>query len=167
MEESVINILRRSGSWKKYSFSERGSESLRDDAKKSENFSPLKSEEDGYAALGRAFKKEMVEDSLNNEKLYPKVAKKNIADLDEILAIKTKNELLPLLKQLDLLAQERSLYSEKIKDIDSSLNSLVNRIENIKSSFQNKIKKISNHMKLFDNSLSIIDRLKKGDKNDY
>ncbi len=157
MDDNTINVLRRSGSWKKVSLDKVLLNKEEGTYIKSDNLS-TKEDIEGLSILASTIKDSFKNKNPNTSIKY-NTASKRIEPASQIISNKSKN-LLPLLRKLDSLAEHRTSLGKNITAIDKELSSITKEIENIKISFQEDIDKINCHIKLYDNSLSIINKLK-------
>ena len=173
MDDGTINVLRRSGSWKKVSLRQDNLDhntSLSNNDVISNNIEKINNKADIENiniianSIKRNIKNELLEKktSHNSQSKYT-TTNPSIEPVNKTISKKSK-QLLPLLRKLDLLAEQRTSLGQNITAIDIELSKIIKDIENIKISCQNDIDKIKSHMKLYDNSLSVIYKLK-GDLN--
>ena len=71
-----------------------------------------------------------------------------------------KKELLPLLKNIELLTNHRDNYSKKIEQIDIELEKVKNEIVNIKKSYEKNITDLQNNINFFEQSITLIEKIR-------
>ena len=150
MDDSVIKVLRRNGAWSKNKGKlGKASSEYVEKIKVEEEFSLNKN----FGILAEEIKKRM--------KLKKEI--KNIAikeDSKKDLSISAKKELLPLLKNVEVLTNRRDDYSNKITLIDDALEKVKNDIINIKESYERNINELQNNINFFDQSINLINKIK-------
>ena len=162
MDDSVIKVLRRNGSWEK---SNKRSSSKKSSEKK---LSKVKSYEDDFKLdekfeiLAREIKKRMNNRDVDtnkssesrtdlpivNNNISPKASYHDIGRL--------KSKILPYLKNIEQLIIKRQGYQKNISEVDKELDSIYEDISKIKDSYLNTINNLKNNMNFFDESLNII-----------
>ena len=130
MDDSVIKVLRRNGSWKNTKSVLENEQSKKEESNNSdENFSLDKN----FGILAEEIKKRMkLKKKIKDTKSY-QFDKKNKVTID------AKKELLPLLKNIELLTTQRDSYFKKINLIDEELEKVKNNIISIKVSYEKDI----------------------------
>ena len=151
MDDSVIKVLRRNGSWTK------GSSTIT--KKKSEAASSNNIDEDfsldkNFGILAEEIKKRMMLKKKNQGTKDIQTDKKDDITMD------AKKELLPLLKNIEALTIQRDNYSEKIDLLDAELEKVKNNIISIKESYEKNISKLRNNINFFEQSISLINNIK-------
>ena len=160
MDDSVIKVLRRNGSWKKSKVSGHDISSLKskavnnkieeDDFKLDEKFKILASE-----IKKRMNTKENFKNDVPNVKKVSKVEKpinnSRLRDTDEL-----KAKILPYLRSLEELIAKRQNYLNNISDIDKELDQIYKDISDIKEDYLSTIKQLKKNINFFDDSLDII-----------
>ena len=76
------------------------------------------------------------------------------------VTMNAKKELLPLLKNIEALTNERDNYSNKIKLIDKELEKVKNNIIAIKVSYEKNISDLKNNINFFEQSIALINNIK-------
>ena len=148
MDDSVIKVLRRNGSWTNSKSSLTNSQSKKEASNKSdEDFSLDKN----FGILAEEIKKRM---KLKKEIKDTKDYKKNDVTMD------AKKELLPLLKNIEALTNQRDNYSKKINLIDEELEKVKNNIISIKASYEKNISDLKNNINFFEQSIALINNIK-------
>ena len=151
MDDSVIKVLRRNGSWtnsKGVSTNEKSKKEI------SNNFDEDFSLDKNFGILAEEIKKRM---KLKNETRDTKgnqISKKNNITMD------AKKELLPLLKNIEALTSKRDNYSKQINLIDEELEKVKNDIISIKVSYQKDISDLKNNINFFEQSIDLINNIK-------
>ena len=151
MDDSVIKVLRRNGSWTK-------SKSVLTNNKSEEDTS-IKSDEDfsldkNFGILAEEIKKRMKLKENNKEtKSVPIIKKSDIT-------MEAKKELLPLLRNIETLTNQRDNYSKKINLIDEELEKVKSNIIAIKDSYEKNISELKNNINFFEQSISLINNIK-------
>ena len=130
MDDSVIKVLRRNGSWAK-------SKSVLSDKQSKVEASNYADEEfsldKNFGILAEEIKKRMKLKNKSNNTKGDQVSNKNDITKD------AKKELLPLLKNIEALTSQRDNYSKKISLIDEELEKVKNNITAIKDSYEKDI----------------------------
>ena len=151
MDDSVIKVLRRNGSWTKANNFGNQEKSKTERLKKTdENFSLDKN----FGILAEEIKKRMMVKKKNKVTNDTKISKKNDITID------AKKELLPLLKNIEVLTEQREKYSKQIMLIDEELEKVKNNIINIKQTYENNIEQLKNNINFFEQSISLINNIK-------
>ena len=148
MDDSVIKVLRRNGSWTS------SKNALTNEQSKKEisnNFDEDFSLDKNFGILAEEIKKRM---KLKKEIKDTKDYKKNDVTLD------AKKELLPLLKNIEALTNQRDNYSKKINLIDEELEKVKNNIISIKASYEKNISDLKNNINFFEQSIALINNIK-------
>ena len=151
MDDSVIKVLRRNGSWTNSKSVLIDEQSKKETANSSdEDFSLDKN----FGILAEEIKKRMrLKKEIKDTKSY-QVSKKNDVTMN------AKKELLPLLKNIEALTSKRDNYSEKIKQVDEELEKVKNNILSIKVSYEKDISDLKNNIDFFDQSIALINNIK-------
>ena len=148
MDDSVIKVLRRNGSWTS------SKNALTNEQSKKEisnNFDEDFSLDKNFGILAEEIKKRM---KLKKEIKDTKDYKKNDVTID------AKKELLPLLKNIEALTSQRDNYSKKINLIDEELEKVKNNIISIKASYEKDISDLKNNINFFEQSIALINNIK-------
>ena len=115
-----------------------------------ENFSLDKN----FGILAEEIKKRMkLKKKIKDTKSY-QFDKKNKVTID------AKKELLPLLKNIELLTTQRDSYFKKINLIDEELEKVKNKIITIKVSYEKDISDLKNNINFFEQSIALINNIK-------
>ena len=151
MDDSVIKVLRRNGSWKNTKSVLENEQSKKEESNNSdENFSLDKN----FGILAEEIKKRMkLKKKIKDTKSY-QFDKKNKVTID------AKKELLPLLKNIELLTTQRDSYFKKINLIDEELEKVKNNIISIKVSYEKDISDLKNNINFFEQSIALINHIK-------
>ena len=153
MDDSVIKVLRRNGSWSKNKSNlDQDNLVYSKKRKEEEEFSLDKN----FGILAEEIKKRMKLKKENNNINIKEDSKKN-------LNANATKELLPLLKNVEVLTIQRDSYSKKMTLIDDALEKIKNDIINIKETYERNIDKLQNNINFFDQSITLINKIK-GDK---
>ena len=150
MDDSVIKVLRRNGSWTS------SKNVLTNELSKKEvsNIDEDLSLDKNFGILAEEIKKRMkLKKEIKDTKDYKK-NKKNDVTLD------AKKELLPLLKNIEALTNQRDNYSKKIHLIDEELEKVKNNIISIKASYEKNISDLKNNINFFEQSIALINNIK-------
>ena len=147
MDDSVIKVLRRNGSWTSSKNVLTNELSKKEVSNIDEDFSLDKN----FGILAEEIKKRM---KLKKEIKDTKDYKKNDVTLD------AKKELLPLLKNIEALTNQRDNYSKKINLIDEELEKVKNNIMSIKASYEKDISDLKNNINFFEQSIALINNIK-------
>ena len=151
MDDSVIKVLRRNGSWTDSKAAATN--------KKSKKEVSINSDEDfsldkNFGILAEEIKKRMMFKKKNKVTKDTKISKKNDITMD------AKKELLPLLKNIEVLTEHREKYSKQIMLIDEELEKVKNNIINIKQTYENNIEQLKNNINFFEERISLINNIK-------
>jgi len=149
MDDSVIKVLRRNGSWSKNKSTLGQDNMVYANKKVEEEFSLDKN----FGILAEEIKKRMKLKKENNNINIKK-------DSNKDLSISAKKELLPLLKNVEVLTNQRDDYSKKITLIDESLEKVKNEIINIRETYERNIDKLQSNINFFDQSIALINKIK-------
>ena len=76
------------------------------------------------------------------------------------ITVDAKKELLPLLKNIEALTNQREIYSKKINLIDEELEKVKNNIISIKVSYEKNISDLRNNINFFEQSIALINNIK-------
>ena len=154
MDDSVIKVLRRNGSWK-----DSKSVSANEQSKKiaSHNSDDDFSLDKNFGILAVEIKKRMkLKKKIKDVKGYKKNIKTDFTT-------DAKKELLPLLKNIEALTHQRDNYSKEINLIDEELEKVKNKIISIKVSYEKDISDLKNNINFFEQSIAIINNIKGGE----
>ena len=160
MDDSVIKVLRRNGSWEKSKDSGKDISSL-----KSKSVNNKIEEQDfkldeKFKLLANEIKKRMnTKESFKNDIIKVKTVSKiekpiNTSRLKDTDRLKVK--ILPYLKSLEELIATRQSYLNNISDIDKELDQIYKDISAIKEDYLSTIKQLKKNINFFDESLDII-----------
>tara|TARA_B100000123_G_C25387460_1_gene278593 strand:+ start:18 stop:482 length:465 start_codon:yes stop_codon:yes gene_type:complete len=151
MDDSVIKVLRRNGSWTN---SKNVLSNEQSEKKASNNSNEDFSLDKNFGILAEEIKKRMkLKKEIKDTKDYQK-SKKNEVTMN------AKRELLPLLKNIESLTNQRDSYSKKIKLIDEELQKVKNNIISIKVSYEKDINDLKNNINFFEQSIALINNIK-------
>ena len=151
MDDSVIKVLRRNGSWTN---SKNVLSNEQSEKKASNNSYEDFSLDKNFGILAEEIKKRMkLKKEIKDTKDYQK-SKKNEVTMN------AKRELLPLLKNIESLTNQRDSYSKKIKLIDEELQKVKNNIISIKVSYEKDINDLKNNINFFEQSIALINNIK-------
>ena len=151
MDDSVIKVLRRNGSWAKSKSVLKNDEP---NTKTLDNADEDFSLDKNFGILAEEIKKRMKLKRKNKDTKSLLVSKKNDVTAD------AKKELLPLLKNIETLTNQRDNYSRKINLIDEELEKVKNDIISIKDSYEKNISELKNNINFFEESISLINNIK-------
>ena len=160
MDDSVIKVLRRNGSWEKSKDSGKDISSLKSksaDNKIEEQDFKL---DEKFKLLANEIKKRMnTKESFKNDIIKVKTVSKiekpiNTSRLRDTDRLKVK--ILPYLKSLEELIAKRQSYLNNISDIDKELDQIYKDISSIKEDYLSTIKQLKKNINFFDDSLDII-----------
>ena len=156
MDDSVIKVLRRNGSWNKGKNKAVANEQMKEALKnRNEEFSL----DENFGILAEEIKKRMRKKSASTEITENEKENINITK-DNKINDSVKRNLLPLLKQVEILVTERDSYLSKIKYIDDKLDNVKQEIHNIKKNYQNNLIEIQNNIDFFDETINVIENIK-------
>ena len=151
MDDSVIKVLRRNGSWTNSKSVLTNEQSKKEASNNSdEDFSLDKN----FGILAEEIKKRMkLKKEIKDTKDY-QISKKNDVTMN------AKKELLPFLKNIEVLTNQRDNYSKKINLIDEELEKVKNNIISIKVSYEKDINDLKNNINFFEQSIALINNIK-------
>ncbi len=161
MDDSVIKVLRRNGSWKEAkdkTTSEKGTV----ENKMIENDFIL---DEKFGVLAEEIKKRMEEKtSLKEDKIQNNQNAKNFdfsksSEMEEKFN-KLKKQLLPHLTEVEQLVHEREIYLKKIYSVDNKLDNIKNEILLVKEKYQKDLESMKKNIDFFNDSLKVIDSIK-------
>ena len=156
MDDSVIKVLRRNGSWNKGKNKVVANEQMKEALKnRNEEFSL----DENFGILAEEIKKRMRKKSASTEITENEKENINITKENKIND-SVKRNLLPLLKQVEILVTERDSYLSKIKYIDDKLDNVKREIHDIKKNYQNNLIEIQNNIDFFDETINVIENIK-------
>ena len=151
MDDSVIKVLRRNGAWAKSKSVLTNEQSKKDISNSSdEDFSLDKN----FGILAEEIKKRMKLKKETKDTKGHKISKNKDATMN------AKKELLPLLKNIEALTNQRDNYSEKISLIDEELEKVKDNILSIKVSYEKDISDLKNNISFFEQSIALINNIK-------
>ena len=151
MDDSVIKVLRRNGSWTN---SKSSSTNLQSKKEVSNNSDEDFSLDKNFGILAEEIKKRMkLKKEIKDTKDYQKIKKNEVT-------MNAKKELLPLLKNIEVLTNQRDNYSKKINLIDEELEKVKNSIITIKVSYEKDISDLKNNINFFEQSIALINNIK-------
>ena len=151
MDDSVIKVLRRNGSWTDSKSILTNEKSKKEKSNNSdEDFSLDKN----FGILAEEIKKRMkLKKEIKDTKDYKKSKKNDVT-------MNAKKELLPLLKNIEELTNQRENYYKKINLIDGELEKVKNNIIAIKVSYEKDISDLKNNINFFEQSIALINNIK-------
>ncbi len=160
MDDSVIKVLRRNGSWEKSKDSGKDISSLKSksinnkieeqDFKLDEKFKLLASEIKKRMNTKESFKNDIIKVKTVS-KIEKPINNSRLRDTDRL-----KVKILPYLKSLEELIAKRQSYLNNISDIDKELDQIYKDISAIKEDYLSTIKQLKQNINFFDDSLDII-----------
>ncbi|OUX17078.1 MAG: hypothetical protein CBE11_00375 [Rickettsiales bacterium TMED251] len=161
MDDSVIKVLRRNGSWQKKAKDETTHNS--DMINKKKSF-----EEDDFildqkfGVLAQEIKKRMKIKSGSNTNSFEnrKTNFDSEKDNNNQELHNAKAKLLPYLLDIQELANQRVSLTDKISNIDDQLKKIRNDIEEVKTKYQIELDNMKKNLDFFDNSLDLLDDIK-------
>ena len=161
MDDSVIKVLRRNGSWQKTAKDKKTHNS--DMINKKKSF-----EEDDFildqkfGVLAQEIKKRMKikTESNTNSSENRKTNFESEKDINNHQLNNAKAKLLPYLLDIQKLANKRTNLTAQISNIDNQLKKIRNDIEEVKTEYQIEIDNMKKSLDFFDNSLDLLDDIK-------
>ena len=151
MDDSVIKVLRRNGSW---TDSKNVMTNEQSKKKKLNNSDEDFSLDKNFGILAEEIKKRMkLKKEIKDTKDYQKINKNEVT-------MNAKKELLPLLKNIEVLTNQRDNYYKKINLIDEDLEKVKNKIIAIKDSYEKDISDLKNNINFFEQSIALINNIK-------
>ena len=162
MDDSVIKVLRRNGSWNKANDNKNKKNVNSSDQIEKNEFSL----DDNFGVLAEEIKKRMKQKvQINKPRDDLKGVDNTVIFNEEINRNKNikstvKKQLLPYLKEIEKLASQREIYIEKVKSIDVNLEDVKGSINSIKQSYENNIRELQENINFFDESIEVINNVK-------
>ena len=157
MDDSVIKVLRRNGSWKEGSNKATSNNKIRKALElRDEEFSL----DENFGILAEEIKKRMRNKSLNSKNINNDKME-SYKSVNNKINNSVKKNLLPFLKQVEILVNERDFHATKIKSIDHKLDNVKKEIYDIKKSYENNLIEMQNNIDFFDESIEIIEKIKR------
>ena len=163
MDDSVIKVLRRNGSWENTNKNQDSNNSSEKSLSRSKIYEEDFQLDEKFEILAKEIKKRMNKRGANISN-SPKAAKENTSNenleyttkssLQDIR--KLKSQILPYLKTIEQLIIRKQSYLDCISEVDKELDAIYEDISKIKSSYLDTINQLKNNMNFFDDSLSII-----------
>ena len=156
MDDSVIKVLRRNGSWSNVDKGETTNSIKKDmveDTFLDKNFGVLAEEIKKRMRKRTLGKGQNIEFNINN----------NDQDFNQSENSAVKIKLLPYLRSIEKLTGQRDNFLKKIDLIDSELEMVRNEIINIKNVYERNLNELKSNINFFDQSIDLIDKIK-GDK---
>ena len=146
MDDSVIKVLRRNGSW-----TQTKAKNEQDIIKKNVSNNKVEdfSLDKNFGILAEEIKKRM------NSKYKNYVKVKSKLELQNDIQNNAKKKLLPFLKNIETLTNHRVNYLNKIDHIDQELEIVKNEIIKIKKSYD-----LQDNIDFFDQSIFLIEKIK-------
>ncbi len=162
MDDSVIKVLRRNGSWEKTNKKQDATGHVRKDISKFQAYEDDFQLDEKFEILAKEIKKRMnsrdvsktemqehLKTSQNNKVKH--YAKPNLEDIGKL-----KSQILPYLKTIEKLIIKRQSFLDSISQVDKELDVIYEDISKIKTNYINTINNLKNNMNFFDDSLDII-----------
>ncbi|MBJ57546.1 MAG: hypothetical protein CMP24_04840 [Rickettsiales bacterium] len=167
MDDSVIKVLRRNGSWQKTSQVKKENSKNRFQSREKDTEFLL---DQKFGVLAQEIKKRMKIKSESsdtalktneNDKPFNNTKRQNE---NYIVSSKVKARILPYLLDIQQLANERALLEKNINQIDIKLQSIKNNIEVFRKEYEQELKNMQKNIDFFEHSLDLIDDIKGGEK---
>jgi len=163
MDDSVIKVLRRNGSWEDTKKTQDVKKYKKQDIPKFKNLEEDFHLDEKFEILAEEIKKRMNQRDTRPSK-SKKVLKDNIIKVNHEQVTKTnfqdiaklKSQILPYLRNIERLIIKRQSYLDNISEVDKELDKVYEEISKIKDSYLNTINQIKNSINFFDDSLDII-----------
>jgi hypothetical protein len=163
MDDSVIKVLRRNGSWEDTKKTQDVKKYKKQDIPKFKNLEEDFHLDEKFEILAEEIKKRMNQRDTKPSK-SKKVLKDNIIKVNHEQVTKTnfqdiaklKSQILPYLRNIERLIIKRQSYLDNISEVDKELDKVYEEISKIKDIYLNTIKQIKSSMNFFDDSLDII-----------
>ena len=163
MDDSVIKVLRRNGSWEK---TNNKNDSKTGPSKDPSNFKSFEEDfrlDEKFEVLAKEIKKRMNRRGSksnqltkidNNDKLVENKEYSSRKSFEDIGVI--KSQILPYLKTIEKLVIEKQNHLDNIAKVDKKLDFIYEDILKIKNNYLETINKLKNNINFFDDSLNII-----------
>ena len=167
MDDSVIKVLRRNGSWEKSNKKQDTTNYVRKDLAKFKTHEDNYELDEKFEILAKEIKKRMNSRGINKVKTTEFVKSNSRTDENEYISKtgledigKLKSQILPYLKTIEKLIIRKQNYSDAISQVDKELDAIHDDITKIKNNYLNTINNLKNNMNFFDDSLDIIKNAK-------
>ncbi|MEC8100411.1 MAG: hypothetical protein VX089_04260 [Pseudomonadota bacterium] len=163
MDDSVIKVLRRNGSWENTKKTQDANKYEKQDISKLKSLEEDFHLDEKFEILAKEIKKRMNQRDSKPSKTN-KVLKDNNIKTQQEQTSKTnfqdiailKAQILPYLRNIEKLIIKRQSYLDNISEVDKELDKVYEEISKIKDIYLNTIKQIKSSMNFFDDSLDII-----------
>ena len=163
MDDSVIKVLRRNGSWENTNKNQDSNNNSKNSTSKLKTYDEDFQLDEKFEILAKEIKKRMNKKGFKIRN-YPKAAKENTSKENHDYTTKSsyqdirklKSQILPYLKTIEQLIIRKQSYLDRISEVDKELDAIYEDISKIKSSYLDTINQLKNNMNFFDDSLSII-----------
>ena len=163
MDDSVIKVLRRNGSWANTKKTQDTKKYEKKDISKFKNLEEDFHLDEKFEILAEEIKKRMNQRDSKTSKSH-EVLKDDIVKVNHEQVSKTnfqdiaklKSLILPHLRNIEELIIKRQSYLDNISEVDKQLDEVYEEISKIKDIYLNTINQIKSSMNFFDNSLDII-----------
>ena len=161
MDDSVIKVLRRNGSWQKTAKDEKTHNRGAINKKKSFEDDDFILDQK-FGVLAQEIKKRMKikSDSNTNSFEEKKTNFDSEKNIDNHQLHNAKAKLLPYLLDIQELANQRASLTAQISNIDDQLKKIRNYIEEVKTEYQIELDNMKKNLDFFDNSLDLLDDIK-------
>ena len=163
MDDSVIKVLRRNGSWENTTKNQDSNNRSKKSLSRSKTYEEDFQLDEKFEILAKEIKKRMNKRGFNISNSQ-KVDKENTSkenheytnnpSLQDIR--KLKSQILPYLKTIEQLIIRKQSYLDSISEVDKELDAIYEDISKIKNNYLDTINQLKNNMNFFDDSLSII-----------
>ena len=163
MDDSVIKVLRRNGSWENTKKTQDANKYEKQDISKLKSLEEDFHLDEKFEILAKEIKKRMNQRDSKPSKTNKVLKDNNIKTQQEQtskinfqdIAI-LKAQILPYLRNIEKLIIKRQSYLDNISEVDKELDEVYEEISKIKDIYLNTIKQIKSSMNFFDDSLDII-----------
>ena len=163
MDDSVIKVLRRNGSWENTNKNQDSDNSSKKSLSRSKTYEEDFQLDEKFEILAKEIKKRMNNrgsNISNSQKVFKENTSKDNHEGTTKLSFqdirKLKSQILPYLKSIEQLIIRKQSYLDNISEVDEELDKIYEDISKIKNSYLDTINQLKNNMNFFDDSLSII-----------
>ena len=163
MDDSVIKVLRRNGSWEKSNKKQDTTNYVRKDLDKYKTHEDDFQLDEKFEILAKEIKKRMNNRGTKKVKVTEFIKSNNSTVKNEYTLSngledigKLKSQILPYLKTIEKLIIRKQNYLDDISQVDKELDAIYDDITKIKNNYLNTINNLKKNMNFFDDSLDII-----------
>ena len=167
MDDSVIKVLRRNGSWKdttqvKGERAEKISDSNEQDAEflLDQKFGVLAQEIKKRMKIKADISKSTLKSNEDDNIINNTIRKSD----NHTVSSKVKSQILPYLLEIQQLENERTLLEKNINQVDNKLQNIKKNIEILRKEYEEELENMKRNIDFFEHSLDLIEDIKGGKK---